>query len=614
MGRNLMAQVSKYLSSYKRKQIGYWVLCSLAAVVVFCTTYALILPAITMSNDPICGFEAHVHDDSCWSTEMVAPEAELICEELWRDAGVVFHTHSELCYNSEGGLICPLDEREPHIHEESCFVEAKRELICELAGDPATEDGAPAEPGENALPSVPNMDAPQPGMFHVHTEDCYSYERGGLICHQDAEGHRHDDSCYTDVPSGEMVIICGQEEFPGHWHTDSCYETAPEELICGQMEWPGHWHNDSCYWIDEFTGEWTLICGQEESGGHVHGPDCYTSGESWLACGQEETEGHWHTNACFQSALLPPVLTCGKEEAAGHVQDDNCYERIEVLTCAQEESGADPAGLYAAPGDLYGAPEEPGMFQNPEEEGKHVHTDERYEITLIPVCGEEELELHTHGPECYETILVDDGEGGFAQQEILICELPVVIEHQHTEACLFQPEGEGREIEVRACGLVAHVHDDTCYVEIGPSRDPYFCGMDEHIHTEECYFESGELRCTMPEHIHMDKCREPDSAPETEYPLFSTEDGETEYACGLRQHTHDGSCWMPGELICGQVDHVHSGTCWQDGVLICELNEHTHTDECRLEGGLVCGLEEHIHDEACLPEKDENGDSKQADP
>ena len=36
MGRNLMAQIAKYLSSYKRRRIGYWVLCSLGAVVVFC--------------------------------------------------------------------------------------------------------------------------------------------------------------------------------------------------------------------------------------------------------------------------------------------------------------------------------------------------------------------------------------------------------------------------------------------------------------------------------------------------------------------------------------------------------------------------------------------------
>ena len=55
MGRNLMTQIANYLSSQRRRKIGYWVMCSLGAVVVFCTTYALILPAITMSNEPICG-------------------------------------------------------------------------------------------------------------------------------------------------------------------------------------------------------------------------------------------------------------------------------------------------------------------------------------------------------------------------------------------------------------------------------------------------------------------------------------------------------------------------------------------------------------------------------
>ena len=37
-----------------------------AAFVVFVTTYALVLPAITMEKDARCGIEAHQHDDSCY--------------------------------------------------------------------------------------------------------------------------------------------------------------------------------------------------------------------------------------------------------------------------------------------------------------------------------------------------------------------------------------------------------------------------------------------------------------------------------------------------------------------------------------------------------------------
>ena len=35
------------------------VVMTMAAVVVFCTVYALVLPAITKASDPICGLEEH---------------------------------------------------------------------------------------------------------------------------------------------------------------------------------------------------------------------------------------------------------------------------------------------------------------------------------------------------------------------------------------------------------------------------------------------------------------------------------------------------------------------------------------------------------------------------
>ena len=39
----------------------------MACIVVFCTTYALILPAITMDQEWYCGFQAHVHTEECWT-------------------------------------------------------------------------------------------------------------------------------------------------------------------------------------------------------------------------------------------------------------------------------------------------------------------------------------------------------------------------------------------------------------------------------------------------------------------------------------------------------------------------------------------------------------------
>lgn len=67
----------------------------LSCIVVFCTTYALIMPAVTMSRDTACGKEEH--------------------------------THTEACYDENGSLICG---REEHTHTDACLL-AVRELTYE---------------------------------------------------------------------------------------------------------------------------------------------------------------------------------------------------------------------------------------------------------------------------------------------------------------------------------------------------------------------------------------------------------------------------------------------------------------------------------------------------
>lgn len=67
----------------------------LSCIVVFCTTYALIMPAVTMSRDTACGKEEH--------------------------------THTEACYDESGALICG---REEHTHTDACLL-AVRELTYE---------------------------------------------------------------------------------------------------------------------------------------------------------------------------------------------------------------------------------------------------------------------------------------------------------------------------------------------------------------------------------------------------------------------------------------------------------------------------------------------------
>ena len=179
-----MQGVTKYISAHLRKKKWLSVVTCLAAVVVFCTVYALILPAITQENNVYCGKTEHRHSE-------------------------------EECY--ERILICGQEEgvTEGHVHDESCY-ETKKVLICEL------------EEGE------------RPG--HIHGDDCYN-ENGELICGQEeseAYSHVHDENCYETI----TTLVCGQEETEPqiiHQHTDDCYELV---LTCKQEE---HTHSLACY-------------------------------------------------------------------------------------------------------------------------------------------------------------------------------------------------------------------------------------------------------------------------------------------------------------------------------------------------------------------------------
>lgn len=61
------------------------ILC-LSCVVVFCTVYALILPAITLERKTVCGQEEHSHTEECY-----ASDGQLTC-------GKTEHIHTESCY------------------------------------------------------------------------------------------------------------------------------------------------------------------------------------------------------------------------------------------------------------------------------------------------------------------------------------------------------------------------------------------------------------------------------------------------------------------------------------------------------------------------------------
>ena len=166
----LLRKIRQILRDRRTRQMLTRIISVTAAIVVFVTTYALVLPAITMEAEAQCGIEAHQHNDSCYSEV-------LICELEESDG----HHHDESCYSTSTVLVCETEEHQ-HSVDNGCYDEDGN-LICEK-------------------------------IEHVHDEDCYEEARE-LICEiAESEGHQHDESCY------QKVLTCGKEV---HTHSTACY-------------------------------------------------------------------------------------------------------------------------------------------------------------------------------------------------------------------------------------------------------------------------------------------------------------------------------------------------------------------------------------------------------
>lgn len=115
MENPLRKQIRSIMKNHKKRQMWYRIVTTLAVVVVFVTTYMLILPAITMENKAECGITEHKHDANCYSSHY-EKEKELVCTT--DSLGV--HKHTDACYDAEHKLICGYADFVIHEHDASC--------------------------------------------------------------------------------------------------------------------------------------------------------------------------------------------------------------------------------------------------------------------------------------------------------------------------------------------------------------------------------------------------------------------------------------------------------------------------------------------------------------
>lgn len=272
-----------------RRRRTYWrrTVTAMAAIVVFCTIYALILPAITLEkqkdenswetaaeqilNCTLESLQIHSHTDSCRDEE-----GNLICGY----ADYVVHQHESSCYDEEGNLRCTLPEIKAHTHDDSCYT------------------------------------YPKSAESHEHTAACYTSERGELICQQ----HEHTEECIGE--NDELNLDMGEETDD---FSDIYYEDATE-YICGIES--DHHHTDACYQWNE-----VLICQTEnfsDGEGFSDGENLSTvleSAEPELTCTEPEIILHKHSEECYDK---DGNLICGKLQVLEHQHTEECFTPSEI--------------------------------------------------------------------------------------------------------------------------------------------------------------------------------------------------------------------------------------------------------------------------------------------
>lgn len=309
MKNTLLHQAAKFKLQNRKHKRWQKAVSILACIVVFCTVYALILPALTAEGTPHCGIEEHTHTDECY-------ENRLICG---KEEGEGAHTHTDECYTQEQTLICGLEEGEgAHTHTEECYDE-EGNLICGL------------EENEG----------------HQHTEECYQTE-DILTCDQEeSEGHQHTAECY------EQVLACGKEE---HVHSLACYSDPNADVedadtwqnSVSSVSLTGNWGSDLAAIAQTQIGyrESTSNYNVAEDGATMNG---YTRYGAWAGDPYRDNWSAQFTDFCLSYAGIP---------SSAMVQPSDCWEWAPVY---KEGYTPNTGDLIILDGNQDGTPDHAGI-------------------------------------------------------------------------------------------------------------------------------------------------------------------------------------------------------------------------------------------------------------
>ncbi len=525
MQKTLLKEAEKYAKQNYRRRMWHTFVRVMACVMAFFTTYALIVPALTLEKTP-SGSEEHTHSESCYEKVTSGSGAALVC--TYESLGV--HVHTSACYNEENQLICGQADYLVHAHNDDC-VDGNGEIVCRIPEVSAHEHTDSCYSVPEAEPVEPETTAAE--TAHSHGDECYAVRRGELICPLvETEGHTHGTACRESTPPCELI------EQEAHQHTDACYEMASDlicgleegaapaadtgdrkaaeterELICTEPAAQVHVHSEDCF-LKAAEDKEPLTCTLAEDETHTHGVTCY--GTWKLICGMGEVsrsdpEADVETEAQWMAAFADVTRTgeWGKDLLAIAMSQLGYQEstrNFEVM-----EDGATIKG-YTRYGDWYGMPygDWCAMFVS---FCLHYADIPRDKIPFEASCPEWIEALQNPDCDLYrpageytpvpgDLIFFDWEEDGVSDHMGIVAEvIPASAKIKTIEGDCGNQVAE-QEYDMGDAAILG-------YAKMPENSLAYRCGTEEHAHDAACADENGELVCGLEEHKHSIACTLP---------------------------------------------------------------------------------------------------------
>lgn len=454
MQRSVREKAESYMEQNHRRSIWYRIMCFLACVVVFCTTYALILPAITQEH-AYCGLEEHTHGAECYAAET---SYKIDCTAKTLGADTVIHTHTDACY-IDGVLKCRLPEVTAHTHSESCYevtkghshseecYDADHNLIC---GQEEKKDEKILTCGKKEV------------ILHSHTAECGSSCKLPVVIE-----HTHTEKCKTAVTTRTEELTCTRRE---HTHSDSCYSNRSADLEEAE-DWEKTLPKQLC-------GEWRedILAVAKTQLGYKESTDNYEVTKDGKHKGYTRY-GQWYGDkygdwcAMFASFCLHYA---GVDEEK-LPQDANCQNWIETLQKEEYNLYHQASSDYEPQiGDLI-------FFEWGDGDADADH------IGIIADLYEiEETEKTISG----EKSQSEEGDTTSEEETVKITMIKTIEGNAGNQVCY-------REYELGTDKILG-------YAEI-PAQE-FSCGQKGHLHSSECKDEKGVLVCGLEEHVHEEEC------------------------------------------------------------------------------------------------------------